>query len=175
MRQTLRGLQHVLVITLVLLLVPVASASAFVRTGQRWDSPNISFFTSISYNQTGTGWTKAADAWNYSLTDIRYVSGNSTRLTDTNNFSVSWDGNATWNYNTSTSRIFSAVGTLNYVYIKNYSAATIQGVAVHELGHIAGLAHGGGCVIMVDNTNSRNGCGIYVPQPDDKNGINAIS
>jgi predicted Zn-dependent protease len=62
---------------------------------------------------------------------------------------------------------------LNYYYTQNYSTSKIQGVAAHELGHVAGLDETGACpAVMWHVTNSS--CRATVPQTDDINGIDAL-
>ena len=63
---------------------------------------------------------------------------------------------------------------LNYHWIKSYPLSKSQGVAAHELGHIAGLDHTNRCVLMVPNSPARASCGISTPQTDDRNGIAAM-
>jgi hypothetical protein len=64
---------------------------------------------------------------------------------------------------------------LNYAFTKDYPGPEIQSVAAHELGHLAGLAHSSGCVLMNPDTGIRwESCGINLPRTDDVNGVNAL-
>jgi hypothetical protein len=63
---------------------------------------------------------------------------------------------------------------LNHYWIAGYPSLKSRGVAAHELGHVAGLAHSDGCVVMQAYSVPRESCGISYPVSDDINGVNAM-
>lgn len=84
--------------------------------------------------------------------------------------SSSEHGYAHWYYSNSITYKWYAelnVGNSNVVNNSNVAVSA----AVHELGHIMGLAHSTATAIM--NVN-RDRTTIYIPKTDDLNGINAI-
>lgn len=129
-------------------------------------------FAGIHYSSDYTAWDNGMYAWINSPALISWYveSSSAIQLYDTN--SVGWSG-LTWYYDVGF--FITATGTLNYYYLQNYPSEKSQGSATHELGHIAGLAHSSGCVIMVDNDYSRwDYCRIKTPQIDDDLGIDAL-
>lgn len=132
-------------------------------------------FAGIHYSSDYTVWDNGMNAWTNSPAYIVYhvVSSSSITLYDESNSNVSWDG-LTYE-NDFLGHFVNEQGYLNYYYVKNYSADEAQGVSNHELGHVAGLAHTNGCVIMTPDTSTRwDQCGIDTPQTDDDNGIDAM-
>jgi hypothetical protein len=86
-----------------------------------------------------------------------------------------WDGIA-YLYPSTTSNPYTGGNTrLNTYYIQKYPAAKVQCVQAHEFGHILGLAHETGAVLMNPYSDQRyDTYGIYTPQQDDVDGVNAI-
>jgi hypothetical protein len=162
-------------------------ASAYYLEGPYWSGQpatgccaNLYLqYAASMYLGDSTVYDNGRAAWNQTSSANIYfwtASSSSIYATDQNNSSASWDGRTTYYYS---GRYFtSATVELNYYYFStyNYPAGKKQGVAVHELGHVAGLAHNpSGCVIMTPYTSTRwETCGISTPQTDDVNGINAL-
>jgi predicted Zn-dependent protease len=125
-----------------------------------------------------TGWDNGIHGWNVSPANIVYTKATPANITvtDTYNSGVTWDGLTSLAPCLSCSPYTSATAWLNSYFTRNYSPGAIQSVTTHELGHIAGLAHVTNCAIMVADTSTRyyNVCGIWTPQTDDVNGINAL-
>jgi hypothetical protein len=137
---------------------------------------SLGFNLSTTYSVDNSGWPNGQTAWDDSPALIVYGKNGSSliSLRDTYNSGVSWDGLTQYSYNIF-NNFTSSTGTLNYYYTSGYSTGEIESVATHELGHVAGLAHSNGCVIMVGDTYTRwTSCGIDTPQTDDDNGINAM-
>jgi hypothetical protein len=159
-------------------------ASAYSLEGSTWanqPSPHNCCaslgvqYAGVHYNSDYAVWDNGRNAWNYSPAPIYFnvVSSSGITLYDTSNSGVGWDG-ITY-YSSLFGHFLNAQAYLNYYYVQNYSGGEAQGVATHELGHIAGLGHSGGCIIMVGDTGTRwFTCGIDTPQSDDDNGISAM-
>ncbi|HKS70958.1 MAG TPA: matrixin family metalloprotease [Ktedonobacterales bacterium] len=133
-------------------------------------------YSGIHYGSDYAVWDNGLNAWTddpAALISFYVASSGNIHLYDTSDSSVSWDG-ITYE-NDFLGHFLATQSYLNYYYVKNDSAGEAQGIATHELGHVAGLAHTNGCVIMTPTTYTRWGqCGIDTPQQDDANGINAM-
>jgi predicted Zn-dependent protease len=126
-------------------------------------------------------WTNGLDAWNAANNaDIFYEQVSKNPATNISLYeddcsTCGWDGLTQYNTDIGGDYFTWAESFLNTYYTAGYVAGEAQGVATHELGHAAGLAHATGCVIMVATTAQRwSECDISTPQADDQNGINAL-
>lgn len=119
-------------------------------------------------------WANGISAWNSSPAYIYYDRPSSYKvgLAEINDGSTSADGYTSYYY--SFGYFYSMSAWLNFAWISNYDAAKANGVGAHELGHVAGLGHTGGCVLMQTMTETRSSCGITGPVADDRDGINAL-
>jgi len=161
-------------------LSAAAPAQAYNFTGAKWTTVNpLRTRLSITYGGTNSAnaWINASSDWTATSAPVsitRPTTGGTppVTLSDQKNSSVSWDGLSNWYPGSGTTT--NATGWLNVYYTAGYSASTRKGVAGHELGHIMGLAHNSGCVLMVSTTSTRNSCAVYIPKADDIAGINAL-
>ena len=112
--------------------------------------------------------------WNSSAAFLYFdkPSGYKVGLAEVNDAGNSMDGHTTYYY--FFGHFTSMSAWLNYHWLAGYSSNEARGVAAHELGHIAGLDHTSGCVLMTPYTSTRQSCGISYPVTDDVNGINAM-
>lgn len=156
-------------LTIILVASGTQQASAYVLTGQKWGS------SSVTYNISSGAWATAVSSWNVKVSSVQFVKSSSAKLAlgTANNSSVTWDGLAEWSH--SSGQITDARARLNNAYVKNYSTAKVKSVAVHELGHILGLAHRSGCVLMNPTTSARfDSCNVNTAQADDVAGVNSL-
>lgn len=150
-------------------------ASAYHFTGAEWPDPSHLYIqvTYVYDVKNANSWVNALNSWNNQGTPAHFYrtapTGFPIKVTDVKDGSVSWDGISYWSPGTGSTRY--ANGYLNSYYTGPYGVATTAAVALHELGHIIGLAHQVGCPIMVDNTPARITCGTYSVTLDDKNGV----
>jgi hypothetical protein len=162
------------------------NAAAYNLEGPRWSGQPTSGccahlylqYAAALYPGDSTVYDNGRFAWNNTASaNIFFYTASSSSIyaTDQNNSSASWDGRTTYTY--SGGYFTHATVELNYYYFStlNYPAEKKQGVAAHELGHVAGLAHTSGCVLMTPYSDTRwDTCGIKTPQTDDVNGLNSL-
>jgi len=195
MRETIPSLSHMFFKrrALSLIIVSIVSvctvfllnmnAYAFKLEGPKWAGQppphtccaNIYVKQGPATSYDSAAYNYAISAWNNAPADIFFQSGSGeVYTTDTYNSGVTWDGLTNYGYDSNNHFTYANV-YLNYYYTVGYPTARIQGIAVHELGHSVGLAHAGGCVIMVADSYTRwYTCKITTPQPDDDDGIGAL-
>jgi len=170
-------------ITVAALIFGTNTASAYNLEGYKWGgTPSSGCCASIYFGFRGsylsdveTAFTNGYEAWNESAANVVFVDNGSANISfeGADNSGVTWDGLTT--YNTLSNGTFSyAWAYVNYYYTRGYSASVTQGVAAHELGHVLGLAHTNGCVLMTPDTPTRAACGIDTPTSDDINGVNHL-
>lgn len=155
-------------------------ADAYAKEGYKWSSPSsLSYYFgsgTSSYNQ-GV-WNNAVSSWNATSTPVYFSHSEGViELYQVNDAYTDADGNSTVYYNSSTHLITSSKSWVNSYYVYSYSSTKEQSVAAHELGHVLGLADlsSSAYALMNGYTGDRyDSYGIYKPQSDDVNGVNAI-
>ena len=122
-----------------------------------------------------TGWHDGMSAWNGSPALILFnnVDSSTIVLDDTYDTSTGADGWVDWQ--ALFGYFVDSHGYLNTRYTAHYTRPEIQGVAAHELGHVAGLKDvNTSCVLMNGWQDVWVDCGFNVPKQDDINGIDAM-
>jgi hypothetical protein len=133
-------------------------------------------YLSVTKSYDLSGYFTGFIDWNHSFNsgvnvNVTSVGSSAWTADDLYNSNVSWDGLTTFS---ASGQYFNAVSMhLNYYWTSTYSQPVINGLAAHEIGHGLGLADIGACVLMEESTPVRSFCGVYGPQQDDKNGVNA--
>lgn len=139
---------------------------------------NIKAHKNGSSSTVNNIWNQSLYYWNSEDTPAYFTSGTSSdrdiRLYDVYDSSTSYDGKSQV-YVDSNNHIYSAYSWINTYYMQNYSTHKAESVSTHELGHILGLAHESGAVVMNPYTSSRyDDYNVYTPQQDDVDGVNAL-
>jgi hypothetical protein len=151
--------------------------------GGKWSNPNPLYY----YNDKDSNgnldkfvnWGSAVNSWNTVSSKVHIsgapLSNSQVFLSWEFDCSVGWDGITYLHPNPYTGFYSSADAYINRCYTDNYSDNERQSVMAHELGHVLGLAHSNGPVLMNPSTCGAGSrwCtyGIYTPQQDDKNGV----
>lgn len=169
---------------------PRPAAATYQLEGARWpNQPGAGVCCAVlqyemniiiwANNADVTGWQNGAAAWNNSaaLVWVNPAPGNSPiNLIDTTDSVDGWYGLTS--LSSSGGTFTGATAWLNAFYTQGMSAAQIQTVATHELGHVIGLAHDtDACAVMnPDPGTMTTFCGGWVntPQQDDVDGVNAL-
>lgn len=186
--------KHSLVIALLIILGAAGIVSPYNPSGLRWPSPSTSF--NVLFGPLQDRWSRAFESAMFDWTDRTYfefipVGDASSPCSDP---SVSPPGNGvafgatacglSWGSAVAFTKIWSVGGTIiqsGTVFNSNvqwdiYSGAPRQDVfdlrriAVHELGHAAGLSHEDAAASIMSSVPGS----VEVPQPDDILGINSI-
>jgi hypothetical protein len=167
-----------------MLMLTTSRASAYNLEPARWNgqpSPgyccaDITVGREATHSATQTAWSNGISAWNNSPAYIWFDQPSSYKvgLADIDDSANSYDGLTTYYYLPLFGYFSSMSAWLNFHWIKSYSVSKAQGVAAHELGHVAGLDHTSGCVLMTPYSSTRASCGVSTPQSDDIHGIAAI-
>ncbi|MBX6351137.1 MAG: matrixin family metalloprotease [Clostridia bacterium] len=164
----------------VLALVVALSVRALAYTllGGSWASvdPLDYRFGSIT-EASKTAFTYSLAAWNNAQQSARFAAGDSSApvtLSDVDDPGAAWDG-ITYLEPCGGCQYTSAVAELNTHWTSSYTGAERQSVAAHELGHVLGLGHESGAVLMNPYTcgETSRWCtyGINTPQSDDVQGV----
>lgn len=161
-------------------------AHAWVFHQCKWPGPSVKIknegTVTPSMNYGARGWD-AYNAWAAAGTDLTSwsmststPSGQYIRLFNTSAGNNGFVGLTSWscaggNFAGNPSSYW------NQYYNWDQSNNFVKGIAVHELGHAIGLGDTSGCggksaVAIMNPIGSA--CGVFVPQQDDKNGVNFI-
>lgn len=186
----------VFLISAVLFITLSHSAQAYNLFGGKWSgkpAPGVccaNFYVQLLTPMSSkglTGWQNAISAWNGSSADVVLYTISSSVISageynfGTNSYGCNGcDGITNLNPCYTCSTYIGASLYINTYYTSQsqYTNAVLQAVTAHEFGHLFGLAHSNGCVLMNPYTfgsGSRwDSCHINTPQNDDSNGVNSL-
>lgn len=163
------------VVALALLAGGTATAQAYNLSGGHLPTTSPTYKISGGSSASRTAWSSGVSDWANAGAGVSpsTTSGSATvTLSEANDSSVSWDGITNWNNSGDVMTNVSA--RINAAYTAGYSSDKREGVAAHEVGHTLGLAHSSTCVLMNPTTPDRTNCGVFTPQQDDIDGVQAI-
>lgn len=165
-----------------LTLWPTA-ALAFNLLGGRWsasDIGNLTYAISGAESWEVQAWRDGAAAWNSAGTPARlvergYYDSWKVGLSTWYDANDSRDGYAQLIPSTTANPYTGAFSYINSFYTDGYVPEKRQSVTAHELGHVLGLGHADGAVLMNPFTNVRwDQDRINQPTADDRAGVNAL-
>ena len=168
----------ILVVLFIFLLCPSVTF-AYNLWGYTWDSVDPLYYWMdnwVGYN-TRTAFVYSMEQWNATSTPVNFQnSGNyDVYLFETNRDDVTWDGRTS--ASVQGSKFVKVYCYLNMYYTDDYGTNKRRSVAGHELGHVLGLDEMGyyDSVLMNQYTDRRYDVyGVYTPQQDDIDGVNAM-
>jgi hypothetical protein len=177
----LKKLLCVIIIIVFIFLIP--TVLAYNLLGGRWsesDIENLGIYININNNPVLYEMLYAEMSWDSTQTPLdTYVT---TYEWKAKVFAMlqyeegaGWDGYAILRPSSSANPYSGAQTVLNLYYTQDYSFEKTQSVQAHEFGHVFGLAHETGSVLMNAYTNIRyDYYGVFAPQQDDVDGVNDI-
>jgi hypothetical protein len=168
----------VIFVMLVIFLLCPSITSAYTLLGPKWVSVNPLYWYMenwVGYN-TRVAFTYSLQDWNAAGTKVHFQNSVSYKVYLAEGYvtGVTWDGITYYGYRGSTMTWASSY--LNMYYTDGYGTNKRRSVSGHELGHALGLGEMTvGAELMNRYTSSRyDYYGVYTPQQDDINGINAM-
>jgi hypothetical protein len=185
----------VLSVSLAFALLAIMSgtpAHSYAFHGCRWGVVNGSQFNASTvltyrYYSMGAAYTTAFDQGQYAW-DTKSVPGSFGATTGTPyihvgdaSYSEGWWAWTEWTCNSSGYYVPAVYVDFNTRTMASLTAAPKKLIAIHELGHVYGLAHvSNGCndqrvgpAIMLSDSTVASPCGGSPPYADDVNGVNA--
>lgn len=167
------------VITVVLFISFISyNVHAYNLFGGSWSATNVKNLRYTIQGDYQSTWTSSISDWNATDTVVNFTLGTPQnyqvglgsyidRNTTTDGYAIVYPN---W-----TSTYTGGFAYLNTHYMDNYVSNARKSVAAHELGHILGLDHESGAVLMNGSTGVRfNQNSIFKPTSDDIDGINAL-
>lgn len=167
----------------VLSIMAVSPVFAYNLWGYEWEDVDplnywYNYYDFEDDPDTMGCWYYSAGDWNDTGTEVNYVlisyyPSPDVRCGKAYQSGVPWDGLCSITVQGTT--IIYADVTINKYYTDSYSTNKKRSVTCHELGHAVGLGDSSGAVVMNGWTSYRyDTYGIYTPQQDDIDGVNAM-
>jgi len=171
------NIRFVILIGLVILLLVPSLTFAYNLWGKTWldVDPLYYYFDSWPGYKTKSAFTAAKSDWNAASTPVNFQWSASYDI-----YCYEWYDSGTGmsgftSHDTYEIYIFGASCGLNMYWTDDYDLNWRKSVAGHELGHALGLLHVSGAKLMngYDTTRCET-YGVFTPQADDINGVNAM-